>query len=102
MNAQFALTTQAVLTQKLRGRLILGGLFVLSWLMQATHEAWYNHKPWVLALNYALGYSVGILPLIAIPAWIFWKVGGGHRGRFAITLAVAITMYSAYILINGR
>ena len=88
--------------QTLRGRVTVLGIFAFSWFMQAVrriveHEA-VGHAVWG-----SLGFSVALLPLIAVAAWALWKVlFKGKKGLFAFSLATVTATYSVYVLAAGR
>ena len=95
--------SENVTFRHLRGRVIVMGLFALSWFMQSARAVLADHKPISDAAWSSLGYSIALSPLIAVAAWVLWKVMfKSERGLFAFSLAASTAMYSAYVLIVGR
>lgn len=85
-----------------QGRAITLGVFAVAWLMQAARGV-LDHLPVASAFAESLGWSLGFSPVIVLFAWLLWKLlFKGERGRFAFSLAVAMAMFSAYVLIAGR
>jgi len=88
--------------QTLRGRATVLGIFAFSWFMQAGRGV-LEHEPLASAFARSLGFSIALLPLMALAAWPLWRVlFKAEKGLFVFSLAIVTAAFSAYLLAAGR